>query len=190
MISSQVIWGNDIKASEYNNLRTDMPSAGFIAMHGGSSAPAGWLICDGAGLDITTYATLFAIIGYTFGGSGSTFNLPDLRDTIPIGKSGTKAIGATGGSYSITLVTANLPVHTHTLANESGSHNHTINYYETSSGSIVPSTYGFSNGANPYVYNSANDTDHVHTGITGSAGSGITFTAVPPYQALNYIIKY
>lgn len=38
-----------------------------------------WLECDGADLDRTTYADLFAIIGYTFGGSGDTFNLPDLR---------------------------------------------------------------------------------------------------------------
>lgn len=189
MISSQVIWGNDIKASEYNNLRTDMPSAGFIAMYGGSSAPSGWLICDGTGLDTTTYATLFAIIGYTFGGSGSTFNLPDLRDTMPIGKSGTKAIGATGGSYSITLVTANLPSHSHTIDTESDTHDHNISY---SSGISSSARLGRRQGdlANGIAKDSGIDVNHDHGGSTGVTGSGSAITAVPPHQVINYIIKY
>ena len=46
-----------------------------------SSAPMGWLSCDGGAVSRTTYAALFAIVGTTYGsGNGSTtFNLPDLR---------------------------------------------------------------------------------------------------------------
>ena len=44
-----------------------------------SSAPSGFLKANGASLSTTTYAALFAEIGYTFGGSGASFNLPDLR---------------------------------------------------------------------------------------------------------------
>lgn len=51
------------------------------------AAPAGWLLCDGAAISRTTYATLFAAIGTAFGaGDGSTtFNVPDLRGRAPIG---------------------------------------------------------------------------------------------------------
>ena len=52
---------------------------GFIAPFAGSTAPDGWLICDGSAVSRTTYAALFAIIGTTYGaGDGnSTFNLPN-----------------------------------------------------------------------------------------------------------------
>ncbi len=44
-----------------------------------STAPDGYLTCNGASLSTTTYASLFSIIQYTYGGSGASFNLPDLR---------------------------------------------------------------------------------------------------------------
>ncbi len=44
-----------------------------------STAPSGYLTCNGASLSTTTYASLFSIIQYTYGGSGASFNLPDLR---------------------------------------------------------------------------------------------------------------
>lgn len=52
---------------------------GFIAPFAGSTAPAGWLVCDGSAVSRTIYAKLFAVIGTTYGeGDGnSTFNLPD-----------------------------------------------------------------------------------------------------------------
>lgn len=55
--------------------------AGVVLMHAASTAPTGWLECNGAAVSRTTYATLFAAIGTTWGaGDGSTtFHLPDLR---------------------------------------------------------------------------------------------------------------
>ena len=52
---------------------------GMIAPFGGSTAPGGWLVCDGSAISRTDYADLFAVIGTTYGsGNGSTtFNLPD-----------------------------------------------------------------------------------------------------------------
>ena len=38
--------------------------------------PAGYFFCNGASLSTTTYANLFAVIGYTHGGSGASFSLP------------------------------------------------------------------------------------------------------------------
>ena len=53
----------------------------MILPFGGTSSPSGFLSCDGAAVSRSTYATLYAAIGTTWGvGDGSsTFNLPDLR---------------------------------------------------------------------------------------------------------------
>jgi len=59
---------------------------GTITMFGGSSAPAGWLLCDGGSYSTTgTYADLYAVIGTTYGGSGGTFNVPDMRNAVARG---------------------------------------------------------------------------------------------------------
>ena len=60
---------------------SDKIPPGVILMYGAPTAPTGWLECDGSAVSRTTYSSLFAIVGTTFGvGDGSTtFNLPDLR---------------------------------------------------------------------------------------------------------------
>lgn len=83
---------------------------GVTLPYGGSSAPSGFLLCDGSAVSRTTYAALFAILSTTYGvGDGSTtFNLPDLRQRFPMGKavSGTgSTLGGTGGAID----------HTHTV---------------------------------------------------------------------------
>jgi phage-related tail fiber protein len=52
---------------------------GAVSFFATSTAPTGWLKANGASLSTTAYTDLFARIGYTFGGSGANFNLPDLR---------------------------------------------------------------------------------------------------------------
>lgn len=61
-------------------LISSMPT-GVVSAFAGSSAPAGFLICDGAAVSRATYSGLFAIIGITHGqGNGTTtFNVPDYR---------------------------------------------------------------------------------------------------------------
>lgn len=58
---------------------TALVQTGSIVPYGGTSAPTGFLLCNGAAISRTTYAALFALIGTTFGvGDGSTtFNLPN-----------------------------------------------------------------------------------------------------------------
>lgn len=72
-------------------LYADAPIGAILAF-GGATAPAGWMICNGAAVSRTTYAALFEAIGTAFGaGDGSTtFNLPDLREAT------TKGAGETG----------------------------------------------------------------------------------------------
>lgn len=67
------------------NLTTYAP-AGAVISYAGSSAPTGWLLCAGQSLLTASYAALFGAIGYTYGGSGANFNLPDLRGRVVAGK--------------------------------------------------------------------------------------------------------
>lgn len=53
--------------------------AGSMVDYAGTSAPAGWLMCDGRSLPTSTYPELFSAIKYAYGGSGANFNLPDYR---------------------------------------------------------------------------------------------------------------
>ena len=72
--------------------------AGAIMAFAMNGAPTGWLAADGASVSTTTYAALFAAIGYTYGGSGGSFNLPDLRGYFVRG-SGTNSDGTASGSF-------------------------------------------------------------------------------------------
>ena len=75
-------------------LYADAPIGAILAF-GGSSAPAGWLLCQGQAVSRTTYAALFAAIGTAYGaGDGSTtFNLPDPREAALVG-AGTNVLNA------------------------------------------------------------------------------------------------
>lgn len=62
------------------------PPSGVVNAFAGSSAPDGWLMCDGASLVRATYPNLYAAIGTTFGAAdGTHFNVPDLRGRSPLG---------------------------------------------------------------------------------------------------------
>jgi microcystin-dependent protein len=90
--------------------------AGVISQFAGATAPSGYLLCQGQTLSTTTYANLFSTIGYTYGGAGSSFLLPNLQNRIPVGK-GTDtefdALGETGGAKEVTLSSSQIPVHSH-----------------------------------------------------------------------------
>ncbi len=59
---------------------------GEIKLFSGNNSPFGWAICNGQLLTVIGNEILFAIIGTTYGGNGTThFGLPDLRDAVPVG---------------------------------------------------------------------------------------------------------
>ena len=76
---------------------------GIILPHSSSTVPDGYMVCDGSAISRTTYATLFSVIGTTYGvGDGSTtFNIPDLRGKVPVGQNVSDGdfdtLGETGG---------------------------------------------------------------------------------------------
>jgi len=113
---------------------------GVVIAFAGASAPSGYLLCDGSAVSRTTYATLFALIGETYGvGDGSTtFNLPNVKGRAIAGKgagTGYTALGATGGAKTVDLS------HSHT-AND---HTHTAS--GTTSGGSAANTLGSDNGS-------------------------------------------
>ena len=98
---------------------------GTIFEFGGQSPPAGgWALCDGQSVSTTgTYADLFAIIGYNFGGAGSAFNLPDFRNRSAIGAAtGGAGVGTEGGNIAVQEHNHPAGAHTHTTPN----HNHSF----------------------------------------------------------------
>lgn len=64
--------------SEIRDYTDQLMGVGDIKLIPGSSAPKGWLVCNGASVSTTTYSALFAKISYSFGGAGANFTLPNI----------------------------------------------------------------------------------------------------------------
>jgi microcystin-dependent protein len=193
MFSATVSAGDNILASQYNNLNKDMFKVGGIILFGGNTIPTYWLECDGSAISRTAYSELFAIIGTTYGtGDGSTtFNIPDVRDRFIIGKSGTYALGSTGGD-TITLATGNLPSHAHLMANDNDFTNHTHEFaiaWKTVGATFI----GLGTAEDDFYDDDTSSAGaHNHGGYTGYAGevSPDSFSVKPSYLGLRSIICY
>ena len=87
--------------------------------YGGTSAPTGYLMCDGSAVSRTTYAALFGVISTTWGaGDGATtFNVPDMRGRFPFGKAAATGTGdALGETFGTIDHVHTGPSHTHTTS--------------------------------------------------------------------------
>lgn len=182
--------------------------AGTIVAFGGTTAPAGWSLCDGSAVSRTMYGPLFAAIGINFGGGDgvNTFNLPDLRGRFMRGTdggagrdpdasrrapsnsggSGGDAVGSLQGDATAApanpFVTENTGNHTHT--------NGTFDQLLTINGSFTSTT----------TDNSATEPDILHTRpllaagnhqhrLGGGFGAGGDNETRPKNVGVNYIIK-
>lgn len=171
-----------------SNINIGIPS-GCIIPYGGTTIPSGWLLCDGSSISTDTYPDLFNAIKYTYGGSGSSFNLPNLAGRMPLGVSGSYALGSTGGSETVTLTTAQIPSHTHTGSTSyTGNHAHSqIGGVPTTPISNVFASGNTSQGGGPVTTGVAGS--HSHSLTINSAGGSDAHNNMPPYISLNYIIK-
>ena len=125
---------------------------GTVVQSASISAPTGWLLCEGQAVSRTEYSRLFAAIGTLYGsGNGTTtFNVPDLKGRVPVGKdTGTfSALGLTGGSESVTLTSAQsgIPAHSHPNTLSDPGHFHNTNHSHTigdhSHGQVVTANSG------------------------------------------------
>jgi microcystin-dependent protein len=123
--------------------------------------------CEGQSVNRVTYAALFTAIGTTYGaGDGTTtFNLPDCRNRVTLGVSGTKALGSVGGEETHVLTVAEMPAHTHPIQYQQF-------FFKTD-----VTTLGVAN-FNP-----------VSSSSTGSTGGGAAHNNLPPYVAVYFLIK-
>jgi microcystin-dependent protein len=220
--ASSATWGakqngvfDQIDAQVFANQQAGV-AIGSGALWFTATPPVNWLICDGSSLDTTTYAKLFAVLGYTQGGSGANFNLPNPLGKTPIGANATYALGATGGEATHLLTTTEMPVHTHPISDPGHNHGdpghtHGINQTFHTHPMAVPDLFlagqsGVASGvgwgwgtldsggaaANITINGAGTGIQGAYTGITGpqNAGGGAAHNNMPPYLAINFIIRY
>jgi microcystin-dependent protein len=163
------------------------PFVGEVRMFSGNFAPTGWAFCDGQLLPISQNTALFSLLGTFYGGNGtSTFALPNLQGAFPVHAGSTpgpgltqRYIGETGGSETVTLTTAQIPAHGHTMEAVSGASTGTpggtVSLAPTSNGSAL---YRAPDGT--YLDTSSAD--------MGATGGGAAHNNLPPFLALSFII--
>jgi microcystin-dependent protein len=196
-----------IDAVNYNTqwINQVVAPAGVISQFAGTTAPIGYLLCQGQTLTTTSYPDLFAVLGYTYGGSGTSFKIPDLQNRVPVGRgSGTFAsLNSTGGAETVAISIAQMPVHTHTQ----DSHNHSQNshsHYAISSANPYYGLAGFGAawgglGMFPRIADGSYQINHDTGGATATnnattatnqnTGGGQAHNNLQPYIVVNYIIK-
>ncbi len=168
---------------------------GMIVPFGGSSAPAGFLLCDGAAINRATFATLFAAIGTNFGiGDGvTTFNLPDLQGRLPQGRDAGDVdfdvIGEVGGQKqdSFNLVADQIPIHFHFLLGGGGGDDTDAlnNNGPTSADGIGgPGTDPGPAGSGRGVRENRGD-----SGAATTLEDPVVVPTLPPYIVVNYVIQ-
>ena len=177
----------------------EKPTTGDVKMSFVNQDHLGWLLCNGRELSVSEYGILFNVVGYTFGGSGDTFFLPDVSGVVPGIAGPTHAIGTQVGSETHTLTRAEMPGHTHGAVDVSGNtdgsgftgingaHTHNIlsanDDYNNNSGAYPNQSQGsfaqYDSGANRTWTNmTSSNGDHAH--VIGSTGGGQAHNNMQP----------
>ena len=205
------IWLNtssdEVKIRHENHVASLTPT-GVVMDFAGSSAPDGWLLCDGSTLDSVTntkYAKLYSVIGTTFGGTGaSDFKVPDNRGRVTVGVGSgsgltTRALGDSGGAEDKDLSHTHTINHNHKWHTRGADYSSTTPYTYDSSGNATLITGGAatSNTADAIetvaaiaseAFNKDGYTDNDNT--TSSSEPSSNKDVMNPFLALNKIIKY
>ncbi|RYF23515.1 MAG: hypothetical protein EOO33_13730 [Comamonadaceae bacterium] len=157
-----------------------MPMAG---QPGGSKCPSGWLPAEGQLLAIQQNSALYALLGLTYGGNGTTnFALPDMRGRAAVGMGQGRGLthldrGEQGGSPSTTLSSANLPAHSHGLAATTAAATH----------STPGAGRTLAQAQNAGVYASGSSPPVV-LGSSGSVGGNTPVPTMSPYLVVHWCI--
>jgi len=166
---------------------------GQIMMAGFNFAPKFWAQCNGQLLPINQNQALFSLLGTQYGGNGTTnFALPDLRSRTPIGYASSVdpgwqppsvQIGQASGVENVTLLSTNLPAHSHsanasTASGDNRSAAGRIFATSTNAGSPPPNLYAASNG--PLV--------PLNAQTVAPAGGNQPHPNLQPYSAINFCV--
>jgi microcystin-dependent protein len=151
----------------------------------------GWLLCDGRLLNINEHPLLFAIMGYSFGGSGDFFQLPDPQSRM-VGAIGqgpgltNRTLGEKAGSETHTLTIDELPTHNHTLTDPG--HTHTYTGPEGEEGIEFDPTQGLFAVLRTYQDTQTNSSI---TGITiNNTGGGQPYDIMQPILFIGNLFVY
>ena len=183
-------WGgflnNDLDAIDalvFANQQAIVP-IGSITMFAGATAPANWLLCNGAVYNNTSIPLLAPILANAYNAgtaavAGTSSAVPNLSQRFPLGANASNPVGQIGGTFSYTISLANLPAHAHPIVDVA--HNHTVNQ--------SPHAHGITDVAHNHTINQTahghgdpghihgvTDPQHVHgasASIAGSFGYGI-----------------
>lgn len=179
---------------------------GQIIQGGWNYAPRGTALCNGQSLGIAQNSALFALLGVSFGGNGTTtFNLPDLRSRSMMhwgqgnGLSPVQ-LGQVGGAENVTLNSGQLPTHTHaaTFASTSSLNASTVKAtaQTPAPGLVLAKSNDNTGTAIPFIYAPAGTVaDQALAGlnVAGSvtvapAGNSLPVPTISPYQAVTHVI--
>ncbi|HLX94813.1 MAG TPA: tail fiber protein [Verrucomicrobiae bacterium] len=152
-------------------------------------APLGWALCNGQVMPISQNTALFSLLGTTYGGDGkSNFALPNLQGAAPLDAGNGAGLsnyveGQSGGETAVTLVSAQLPSHTHGVSVSSigGDVNSPI-------GAVFSTAHMGKTPTNMYAAAAGGAPGIMSPQAVLSAGGGLPHNNLQPYLVLNFII--
>lgn len=169
---------------------------GIIKLFAGNFAPQNYMYCNGQLLSISSNTALFSLLGTTYGGDGvTTFGLPDLRSRIPVGggmgpspslQNDNITLGQVGGEINHTLITTEMPQHSHNLLVNNGNATDSVganNSSIASPGTIIGRDFTASLGFNNQAPNTS-----INVASINSTGGNQPHNNMQPYLGLSYII--
>jgi len=144
-------------------------------------APQGWAFCNGQIMSIAQNSALFSLLGTTYGGNGqTTFALPDLRGRVAVSSGQgpglqNYSLGEVAGSESVTLISTQMPAHTHLVGASTGS------------AQATPDNAFPGSDTSTQIYDLAASTT-MNPQMIQPAGGSQPHENRQPYLVLNYII--
>lgn len=172
----------------------------YLGINSTSGDPDGWVICDGKPRNCTDnrYQYVYSLLNTALGVSTNNANNitpPNLQNVFLYGAPSSDSEQITiGGNSDVSLSTDNLPSHSHTINISDPGHNHSI-YISNTSGGSSPNYWGWSSvgtGLTPDELSGAGFLPST-TGITATSdytGGSTSFSILPPYVGMSYIMKY
>lgn len=156
------------------------PFLAEVRMFGFNFAPRGWAFLDGQILPINQNQSLYSLLGTTYGGDGRTsFALPDLRSRTPMHKDSAHPLGQKSGQETVTLTTAEIPPHDHTIKASSQTGN------TGPDGALLAAEQG-----TDFAYHepAAATATSLRSGTLANAGGGQAHDNMQPYTTLTFCI--
>lgn len=148
-------------------------------------APTGWAFCNGQLLPISQNTALFSLLGTTYGGNGqSTFALPDLQGNAPMQPGqgpglSQRFLGEMGGSETVSLLTSEIPAHSHGLMAQN----------TPLGGTVLPEGNTLSRPASGFLYDSTNPAwVPMAAEALAPVGGAAPHNNMMPYLTLNFCI--